>query len=154
MDLTGEEGNLKSPASPPDSINEMMPTSSSPVVMMETETSEAATDALPQTLEAAHNSAPANLSSASPYSFTLNASSTLTSIPQSPLHHTSMLMAPPSPKTPPCHNKSPTMCKNKLYFALQVIPTALPNDQKATATLKLEAYHQGAQQNNQCFTSY
>jgi len=35
------------------------------------------------------------------------------------------------------------MCKNKLYFALQVMPSTLPTKQKATAMLKLEAYHQG-----------
>jgi len=41
-----------------------------------------------------------------------------------------------SQKTPPHHNKSVAMRKNKLYFSLQVMPSALPTGQKATALLK------------------
>jgi len=44
--------------------------------------------------------------------------------------------------TPPHHNRSPATRKNKLYFNLHITPTPLPTGAKATATMKLEAYHQ------------
>jgi len=57
--------------------------------------------------------------------------------------HPSQTATTASPKTPPHHNKSPATRKNKVYFALQVMPSSLSSDQKATATQKLDAYRQG-----------
>jgi len=85
------------------------------------------------------NASPAEVTTVQPTA-TVTASDP-SSPPQSPRHQQQQ-SALASQTTPPHHNRSPATRKNKVYFNLHITPTPLPPGTKATATMKLEAYHQ------------
>jgi len=109
-------------------IKHAMPDASSQTATPQATTEESQPVALSDGLMEGQSTAPA----------TATASSSPPSSPRQQQQQTALA----SQTTPPHHNRSPATRKNKIYFNLHITPTPLPNGAKATATMKLEAYHQ------------
>jgi len=83
---------------------------------------------------------PASNSQTMVLSTTFSNTTTPMTMPQTLLHHPLALALTDSCNTAPHHNKSFAKCKNKIFFSLQVMLSALQTGQKATTSLKLDAY--------------